>query len=364
MAVDFTFLLPFLGTTFGISLILALSFNLEYGYGGQANLGKVFFYSIGAYAAGVITAHTVWALAGSPADVPFFEARGAVVRLAFARGNPGAILAVFVLSLLVAAVIGAGFGYLVSYPALRLRGDFLAITLIAVGEASRVFALNYEPLAGGVFGLPGIPNPFVWLPPRVGDAIYAGLVLAIAAGVYVFVVRLSNSPFGRLLKSIRDDELAASVYGKDAPWAKAQVLAISSGIAAISGALYVYYVQQVYAGDFIPLITFAAVTMVILGGVSNHKGVFVGAIFVTLLELVTQPVFFAMFDIYWRPSFDMNYVRYVLTGVIIVLVLMFRPTGLVPEQPVDTVALSIARTAKGPETAQTKSTIRAGGEDA
>jgi branched-chain amino acid transport system permease protein len=364
MAVDLTFLLPFLGTTFGISLILALSFNLEYGYGGQPNLGKVFFYSIGAYAAGGITAHVLWALAGAPADIPFFEARGAVVRLAFARGNPGAIVAVFIASLLAAAVIGTGFGFLASYPALRLRGDFLAITLIAVGEASRVFALNYQPLAGGVFGLPGIPNPFVWLPPRTVDAAYAGLVLAITAGVYFLVVRLSNSPLGRLLKSIRDDEVVASVYGKDIPRAKAKILAISSGIAAISGALYVYYVQQVFAGDFIPLISFAAVTMVILGGVASHKGVVVGAILMTLLDLMTRPVFFAMFDIYWRPPFDMNYVRYVVMGVIIVLVLMFRPAGLVPERPVETAALSVARRMKSPDPAKVDQPNRPVEEDA
>lgn len=343
MAVDFTFLLPFLGTTFGIFLILALSFNLEYGYAGQPNLGKVFFYSIGAYVAGAITTHAVWALAGAPADIPFFEARGAVVRFAFARANPGAILGLFVGSLVAAGVIGAAFGYLASYPALRLRGDFLAIVLIVVGEAGRVFALNYEPLAGGVFGLPGVPNPFVWAPPRVVDAAYAVLVLAIAAGLYVYAHRLSNSPFGRLLKSIRDDELVASVYGKHAPRAKAHVLAIGSGMAGIAGALYVFYVQQVSANDFIPLTSFIAVTMVILGGVSNYKGTLVGAALMTLLDLVTRPVFLAMFEINWRPSFDMNYVRYVATGVIIVLILMFRPSGLIPERPVETAALRLAR---------------------
>jgi len=343
VAVDFSFLLPLLATTFGIYLILALSFNLEYGYAGQPNLGKVFFYSIGAYVAGALTTHVLWALAGSPAGVPFMQGQGAVVRVAFARSNPGAILGLFVASLFAAALIGAGIGYLAAYPALRLRGDFLAIVLIAVGEAGRIFARNYEPLAGGVFGLPGVPNPFIWLPARVDSAVYALLVLAIAAGMYLFAMRLSNCPFGRLLKSIRDDELAASVYGKDAPRAKGHVLAIGSGMAAVAGALYVFYVQQVYADDFIPLISFAAVTMVMLGGVANHKGTFVGAAFMTLVDLVTRPVFLAILGINWRPSFDTNYVRYLATGVIIILVLMFRPNGLLPEKPVETAVIRVAR---------------------
>jgi branched-chain amino acid transport system permease protein len=350
LAVDFSFLLPLLATSFGIYVILALSFNLEYGYAGQPNLGKVFFYSVGAYVGGAITTHALWALMGAPADVPFMQGQAAALRQAFARANPGAILGLFVVSLVAAALIGAAVGYLAAYPALRLRGDFLAIVLIAVGEAGRVFGRNYEPLAGGVFGLPGVPNPFAWLPPRVDSGVYAILVLAIAAFMYLFARRLSNSPFGRLLKSVRDDELAASVYGKDAPRVKGYVLAIGSGMAGVAGALYVFYVQQVYADDFIPLISFAAVTMVMLGGVANHRGAIVGAAFMTMVDFMTRPVFLAILGINWQPPFDLNYVRYLVTGVIIIVVLLFRPKGLIPERPVETVALRIAKTWKPPAT--------------
>src|SRR3972149_6444280 len=198
-----------------------------------------------------------------------------------------------------AAWVGPAFGWLTTCPALRLRGDFLAIVLIAVGEASRVFVLNYEPIAGGVFGLSGVPNPFAWLPPRVVDAVYAVLVLVIAFGLYVFAIRLTNSPFGRLLKSLRGDEPASGVYGKDTPKVKARALMIGSGMAGIAGALYVFYVQNVYAADFIPIVSFLAVTMVIVGGVANHKGTLVGAAFMTFLDLVTRPVFPPFFAIYW-----------------------------------------------------------------
>jgi branched-chain amino acid transport system permease protein len=326
-----------------------LSFNLEYGYAGQPNLGKVFFYSIGAYVAGTLTTRALWVLAGSPSDIPFYEAAGGVVRFATARSNPMAIVSIFLASLIAAALVGAAFGYLASYPALRLRGDFLAIVLIAVGEVGRVFAINYEPLAGGVFGLPGVPNPFAWLPPRAIDALYATLVLAFAFGAYVFAVRLSNSPFGRMLKSLRDDELASSVFGKDTPKAKAHVLAIGGGMAAVAGALYTFDVQNVYANDFIPLISFTAVTMVIVGGVGNHRGALVGAGVLTLIDFLARPTFLAILEIPWRPSFDLNYVRYVTAGVLIIIVLMFKPAGLVPERPVNTPAISVARTWSTPD---------------
>src|SRR5437867_5144610 len=103
---DLLFLYTSIATLFAIYAILALSFNLEYGYAGQPNLGKVFFYSIGAYVAGALTTHALWALAGAPADVPFMQGQGAVVRVAFARSNPGAILGLFVASLFAAALIG------------------------------------------------------------------------------------------------------------------------------------------------------------------------------------------------------------------------------------------------------------------
>src|SRR6266508_537277 len=183
VAVDFSFLLPLLGTTFGVYLILALSFNLEYGYAGQPNLGKVFFYSIGAYVAGALTTHVFWALAGFPADEGLLLSdTGGAMRLAYAKANPGVIVGLFLASLVLGALAGVAFGYLSALPALRLRGDFLAITLIAIGEASRVFVLNYRPIAGGEFSLPGVANPFIWLDnPRLGDVAYAAVVVLLAA---------------------------------------------------------------------------------------------------------------------------------------------------------------------------------------
>src|SRR5207244_13213366 len=110
--------------------LAALTFNVEYWDAGQSNLGNAFFYSAGASAAGVLTTPALWALAGAPANVAFMQAPGAAIRQAFARSNPGAILGLFVVSLLAAAVIGAAVGYLAAYPALRLRGYFPAIALI------------------------------------------------------------------------------------------------------------------------------------------------------------------------------------------------------------------------------------------
>ncbi len=283
-------------------------------------------------------------------EVTWFSDIAGHFRSEFAKSNPLVIVALFFTSLLLAALIGGFFGYLASYPALRLRGDFLAIVLIAVGEIGRVFALTYEPLVGGVYGLGGIPNPLVWLgDPRMSRVFYALIALAIAFTIYLFANKLVNSPYGRVLKSVRDDELVSNVLGKNAPMVKGQVLIIGSAMAAVAGALYAFHTQFVIAKDFVPLITFTAITMVMLGGVANHIGVTLGALTLTLLDRLTRPSFFAIIGVTVKLPFDMTYARYVTIGVLIILILMFKPEGVIPEKPVKTPALEIAGTYKNPE---------------
>lgn len=301
----------------------------------------MFFFSIGAYVAGVLIAHGIAALTGYAGDL--FTAQAANARLLYAASNPGVILSMFVGALALAALAGAGFGVLASYPALRLRGDFLAIVLIAVGEVGRVFVRVYQPLAGGNIGIGGVPNPFVFLGDRTARVAFSVFVLLLALATIVFVERLSNSPFGRLLKSVRDDELAAKVFGKRTTQVKAQVLAVGSGIAAVAGVLWAFWFQTVAADDFIPQFTFLVVAMVLLGGSGNHRGVLVGAITMTLLDHTTRPSFYAILGIEADLPFDINYLRYIVIGLMIIFILMFRPGGVLPEKPVRTPALEVAR---------------------
>src|SRR5256712_3977420 len=336
---DLLFLYTSIATLFAIYAILALSFNLEYGYAGQPNLGKVFFLSIGAYVAGALVAHGIAALTGYREDL--FTAQAAHARLVYAAANPGAMAGLFLGALALAATVGAAIGVLASYPALRLRGDFLAIVLIAVGEVSRVFVRVYEPIAGGNIGIGGVPSPFVFLGDRTARVAFALVALGLALLAFLFVERLSNSPLGRLLKSVRDDELVANVLGKRTPRVKAQVLAVGSGMAAVAGVLWGFWFQTVAADDFIPQTTFLVVAMVLLGGAANHRGALLGAITMTVLDHVTRPSFYAILGLTVDLPFDINYLRYILIGLLIILILMFRPEGLLPEKPVKTSALKV-----------------------
>jgi len=325
---------------FAIYLIMALSLNLEYGYSGIPNFGHVFFMSVGAYVSGNLTAHVIYKLSGATAD--FCSGQGAYLRTAYASQHPMLAIGLFILSLIVGAIVGGIFGYLGSYPGLRLKETFLAITLIFIGEIGRIIARNEKKVACGLTGLTGVPNPFCWIDNvNFRSVLYTVVVLMMAAATYIYVQRLTQSPFGRLLKAMRDNDLAAMVLGKEIPRARGIVMVIGSALAAVAGVLRTFYIQGVVADDFIPLITFTVLSMVILGGVANNLGVLIGTLVMTTVDHFLSPSFLSIIG--FRVEFDITYVKYVITGLIMILVLMFRPEGAMPEKPVKTPLLELSK---------------------
>ena len=167
--------------------------------------------------------------------------------------NPPTILAanmlgimVFVLTLGIAAIIGSIMGLVSSYPGIRLRGDYLAIVLLALGEGIRIIGNNYAPLVGGSIGV-HIPDPLSFL---AGDLRFPIATIAlggIAAAVYLYVRRVTRSPLGRLLRSIRDDETAAEALGKNIKSARIRTIMMAAALAAVGGALYAFYVGSTIA---------------------------------------------------------------------------------------------------------------------
>ena len=326
---------------YGIYVILALSFNLEYGFTGLPNFGKVLFYSLGAYAAGTLSATLATSLAEftTSTSPPYCDARAIPVMSRLAATNMLFDIGVFIVGLFLAAIVGFIAGVVASYPTLKLRGDFLAITLLALGEVVRIIASTEKWPVCGIIGLTGIPTPFAWIgDPDTTRLAYACLVLAFAAIIYVLVELVSNSPWGRLLKAIRDDELAVEVYGRNPVKTKAEVMAFGSMLAAIAGALYAFYVGGVYPRDFIPIVTFMVVVMVMLGGPANNKGVLLGAAIVTLMDQLFNASIFNALGIPLPRNIllAIPYIKYMVMGILIVLLLMYRPQGLIPEKPLRT----------------------------
>lgn len=284
----------------GIFGIVALSLNLEFGFAGLANFGKVAFFLIGAYTYALL----------SQIGVPFY------------------------LCLIAGASISAIFGLLVSLPALRLRADYLAIAVLAFGEILRLIVKSEKWLAGGDWGTPVSPI-FSYTGSYI---IYRleniGLVFLCLFICFLVVQLLTNSPYGRVLRAIREDEVAAEALGKNRSKYKAQAFMLGSAMAGLAGGLYAQYLQYVLPGMFMPMVTFTVWIMVLVGGPANNWGALLGAALVQIIARGTN-----IAKDYIALPIDLSNLQYILFGALIILVLLYRPQGLLRESQVKTRAI-------------------------
>ena len=292
----------------GIFGIVSLSLNLEFGFAGLANFGKVAFFLIGAYTYALL----------SQIGVPFY------------------------LCLIAGASISAIFGLVISLPALRLRADYLAIAVLAFGEILRLIVKAEDWLAGGDWGVTVAPAiSLAGASHRVDALINIGLVYFCLFISFLVVQLLANSPYGRAMRAIREDEVAAEALGKDRTKYKAQALMLGSAMAGVAGGLYVQYLHCVLPGMFMPMITFTVWIMVLLGGPANNWGVLLGAALVQIFDRGTN-----IAKDYFTLPIDPSNLQYILFGALIIFVLLYRPQGLLKESTVRTKALRLAYNAR------------------
>lgn len=270
-----------------IYTILSQSLNIVLGYTGVFNLGHVAFYGIGAYAAALLS------LAGYPFWV------GLVV---------GVILA---------AIAGFGLGM----PTLRLHGHYLAIATLGFSEIVRAIMLNWSSLTRGPMGLPGIPRPSVF--GIVINSTESYLVFAVIVAVLCNCILwlIIHSDFGRVLRSVREDEIAALALGKNITKYKVQALMISAGFAAVSGVLYAHYINFIDPSTFVINEIVLITLMVVLGGMGSFGGAIIGAVIIILLP---EPLRFLHL-----PSSLVGPLRQMIYALILILIMLFRPDGLI-----------------------------------
>lgn len=315
---------------FSIYLIINLSLNLEFGYGGIPNFGKVLSVAAGAFVMGIVPLYLYGIMLGIQAD-PIHDNLAVVSQInEHLAANP--LMGLLVFGIAVAAAMGTGavLGAVSSYPAIRLRDDYLAITLLAFGEIIRVIGMNYEGLVGGTLGI-GVPDFASFVPDEYRFLLYSLVLLGFAGAVFLLVSRFTASPVGRLLRATRDDETALQSLGRDTGQIKIKTLMVAGMIGALGGLLYASYVEGVVAFGYNRLNwTFLPFVMVIVGGMANNRGVLVGTlIFVALRKLI----------IFYNDSldglffFDVIWLDYLLLGGIMLAVLLFRPRGIIPERP-------------------------------
>jgi branched-chain amino acid transport system permease protein len=336
---------------YGIYAILGISLNLEYGYGGQPNFGQVLFFGLGAVVGATVAADLIPIFAGLAVG-NICDVSSSLTRESIALASPAISVSVWAIALILAALAGGVVGLVVSYPALRVKEEwFLSMILLVGGEAFRIVFMNTPQIGCGFDGLAGITTPFYWissyfqsnfLQSNVPTGLYSAVIIAIALGCFVIAQRFGNSPYGRLLKSIRDDKVAAGSVGKDVSKVRKQVMVIGSIMAGLAGALYVFYTGVATSEDFIPAVTFGVWVMMILGGYANNRGLLVGTFVITMLDrgsLVSGILLQS-----YLPSFNANliiYGRYMVEAIVLLLLLMFRQKGIFPETRIKTKAYTL-----------------------
>jgi neutral amino acid transport system permease protein len=277
--------------TAGIYAIFALGLNLQWGYAGLLNFGHVAFMAIGAYTTVLLSMN----------GVPL------------------------ILAVLAGMILAGACGAFLGVATLRLREDYLAIVTIGFSEIVRFILLNWSSLTRGSFGLYGYPRPLEGLVAH-GDynLLLAGVVIVVLLLVYALIEVLAKSPWGRVLKSVRDDEWVSVSLGKNAFSYKVQSLALGSAIAALAGSLLAFYLQYINPNNFQPIETFYAWIMVILGGSGSNRGTIAGAILLWGFFSTTR---FLEGYISLSPSTS-GALRMVIIGLILIVLMMHRPQGL------------------------------------
>jgi branched-chain amino acid transport system permease protein len=320
---------------FAIYLIINLSLNLQLGYAGIPNFGLVLAVTGGAYTVGWLPIRLCMWIFNIDSQLGADIVKNNALIVSQINSNiqaqPLIGLAVFALTLIVAVAVGSVLGFISAYPAIRLRTDYLAITLLALGEVLSIIGQNYDPLVGGVIGIL-VPDVWSWS----GDSRFTvvSLVLILAAMGTLFILELiARSPISRTFRAIRDNEVAASAMGKNVTKVRMEALVIGSMICSLAGALYAFYVCYVGPAAYGRLEwTFLPWLMVIFGGLGNNFGVVLGTfIFIALEKLIV----FYKYAFAFLP-FDVIWLEYLLLGSIILVILIFRPSGLMKEKPSQT----------------------------
>lgn len=270
--------------------ILGVSLNLVVGYTGLLSITHAAFHGIGAYGVALLLRHT---------EMNFFPA------------------------LILAIIITMAASFLIGIVLSRFKDDFYALGSFGFNVILYSVMLNWQGLTRGPLGIPGIPRPSLF-GFELGENIFFLILAIILAGVVYFAAQyIARSSFGRVLKAIREDEQAIQVFGYRTHVYKLTIFVVSAGMAAIAGALFASYITFIDPSSFVLMESILILAIVIVGGLANNRGAVLGAIIIILLPEILRFVGF--------PTEIAAQMRQVAYGLLLVVLMMYRPQGMVGE---------------------------------
>ena len=274
----------------GIYVILSVSLNLITGYAGLLSIAHAAFYGVGAYVAAL---------------------------LALKFHSP------FLANIVCAVILSGLLGALVGIPSLRIRDDYFAIATFAFQVITFSVMNNWVSFTGGPMGLPGIPQPaiFGWKITTHYDFLIVIFVLCV---ITLWIShKIVSSPFGRVLKSVREDEIFAQAMGKNVASYKVLIFVIGAGMASVAGVMYAYYISFIDPTSFTIMESIFIISIVIIGGAGNIWGSVLGAAVLVILPEALR--FLGM------PSSIAANMRQIIYGALLVIFMLFRPQGFIGE---------------------------------
>jgi ABC-type branched-subunit amino acid transport system permease subunit len=308
----FVFYLLTLATFAAIYGTLVLGLNIQWGFAGILNFMYIAFVAVGGYVSSLLTMS------------PAYPGMGETYLLGL--NWP------FIPAFLVGGLAAAALAFLIGLLSLnRLRSDYFAIVTVAITLVLWTIAGNDTPLVNGWDGISGIPQPFadvLNVDINTYGLFFLGLCLVVLVLVYVFCERLARSPFGRALRSVREDELVAEGLGKHVFGLRLKAFVIGAFIAGIGGALLVTYVDAFNPSAWTSGETFFLWAALLLGGSANNRGAMLGALLVPVL-FAEATRFLPAFNA--TPQF-VDAIRYIAIGVLLIITIRFRPQGIIAER--------------------------------
>jgi branched-chain amino acid transport system permease protein len=278
-------------------VLLALGLNIVVGFAGLLDLGYIAFYAVGAYA---------YALLASPQfglHLPFW------------------------VILPIGAAVAALFGVMLGAPTLKLRGDYLAIVTLGFGEIVRIFLNNLSQPVNITRGPQGLAVVLS------GPMKYYYLLLAVMLAIVVVNVRLQNSRIGRAWEAIREDETAARAMGIDTTSMKLLAFAMGASFGGVAGGMFAAIQGFISPESFVLVESVMVVSMVVLGGMGNIAGVILGALLLSFVpEILRWTVEPAQRALFGRMLIEPEVIRMLIFGLALVLVMLYRPAGLLPSE--------------------------------
>ncbi len=271
----------------GIYCILSSSLNLIMGYGGMFHMGHGAFFAIGAYAGALIVLHL---------HLPFL------------------------VEMILAGLVTAVLGLVIGLPSIRLKGDYIAFCTYGFAVVVYTIANNWVEVTNGPSGLVGVLRPVIFGIRFESLSAYLTLVVVVLLLCLFIMIRIMNSPYGKSIEAIREDDTATLSCGRNVSALRIQIFCVGAFFAGIAGVLYVHYLSLAEPTSYDTSASFILVSMVIIGGMGSFLGASTGVVVVVLI-----PQLLSFLGI---PSFYTNQLQNIIYSLIVIVIIIKRPQGI------------------------------------